>query len=99
MLIQCRFTPLLFMYVVELVLRNVAMPISVQRKEAADADQLYAEIMSAIKSNQPGHLLELTCEQQTDKKAAVFVSDVAAVQTYNKSSTPATGRAAGFATA
>ncbi len=85
------------MYVVELVLRNVAMPIAVQRKEATAADSLYAEVLSAIKSNQPGHVLELTCEQQTDKKAAVFVSDVAAVQTYNKSSTPATGRAAGFA--
>ncbi len=99
MLIQYRFTPALFMYVVELVLRNVTMPISVQRKETAAADSLYAEVLSAIKSNQPGHLLELTCEQQTDKKAAVFVSDIAAVQTYNKSSTPATGRAAGFAAA
>jgi hypothetical protein len=45
------------------------------------------------------HILELTCEQQTYKKAALFVSDIAAVQTYNKSSTQATGRAAGFATA
>jgi hypothetical protein len=87
------------MYIVELVLRNVAMPISVQRKEADTADGLYAEVLNAIKSNQPGHILELTCEQQTDKKAAVFISDIAAVQTYNKSSTPATGRAAGFATA
>jgi hypothetical protein len=87
------------MHVVELVLRNVAMPISVQRKEAEAANSLYQEVLAAIKAQQSGHLLELTCEQQTDKKVAVFVSDVAAVQTYNKSGTPSTGRAAGFAMA
>jgi hypothetical protein len=87
------------MYVIELVLRNVAMPISVQRKEAADAETLYQEVLTAVKANQSGHLLELTCEQQTEKKSAVWVSDVAAVQTYNKSSAPASGRAPGFAAA
>jgi hypothetical protein len=87
------------MYVIELVLRNVAMPVSVQRKEAADAEKLYQEVLAAVKSNQPGHLIELTCEQQTEKKSAVWASDVAAVQTYSKSGAPASGRAAGFASA
>jgi hypothetical protein len=87
------------MYVIELVLRNVAMPVSVQRKEAADAEKLYQEVLAAVKANQSGHLIELTCEQQTEKKSAVWVSDVAAVQTYSKSGAPASGRATGFASA
>jgi hypothetical protein len=69
------------MYVVELVLRNVAMPVSVQRKEATDAEKLYYEVLETLKSG--GHKwLELSCEQQTEKKAVVWTGDVTAAQTW-----------------
>jgi hypothetical protein len=85
------------MYVVELVLRNVAMPVSVQRKESADADKLYYEVLGILKSG--GHQwLELTCEKQTEKKIVVWTGDVTAAQTYSKSGAPASGRPTGFAT-
>jgi hypothetical protein len=84
------------MYVVELVLRNVAMPVSVQRKEAADAEKLYYEVLEALKSGS-SKWMELTCEQQTEKKAVVWTGDVTAAQTYSKSGAPASGRPTGFA--
>jgi hypothetical protein len=84
------------MYVVELVLRNVAMPISVQRKEAADAEKLYYEVLETLKSGQH-KWLELSCEQQTEKKAVVWTGDITATQTYSKSGAPTGGRATGFA--
>jgi hypothetical protein len=87
------------MYVVELILKNVSMSVSVQRKEAAAAEQLYNQIAGTIKSPAPGQMIELTCEQQTEKKVSVIATEVVAVQMSNKSATPTSGRAAGFASA
>lgn len=85
------------MYIVELILKNVAMSVSVQRKEAADAEQLYRTLADTLKSASPGQIVELTCEQQAEKKVTVSIAEVVAVQTYSKTSAPASGRAAGFA--
>jgi hypothetical protein len=85
------------MYIVELILKNVAMSVSVQRKEAADAEQLYQTLAETLKTASPGQMIELTCEQQTEKKVTVNLGEVVAVQTYSKTSAPASGRAAGFA--
>ncbi len=87
------------MYVVELILKNVSMSVSVQRKEAADAEQLYSQIANTIKAPAPGQTIELTCEQMTEKKVTVSATEVVAVQMSNKSAAPTSGRATGFASA
>jgi hypothetical protein len=85
------------MYVVEIVLRNTAMPLSVQRKEAADAEQLYNTVTAAVQGAAPGAWLDLTCEQQTEKKLTILTSEVLAVQVYSKSGAASSGRSTGFA--
>jgi len=70
------------------------MPLVVQRKEHGDAQRLYSEVVDAIqKANQ--RLLELTCEKVEDKKITVLVSEITAVQIYEKTST-GTSKRPGF---
>ena len=70
------------------------MPLVVQRKEHGDAQRLYSEVVDAIqKSNQ--RLLELTCEKVEDKRVAVLVSEITAVQIYEKTSS-STSKRPGF---
>ena len=84
------------MFIVDLVLRNSPVTLSVQRKEEADAKALYSSIFEAIRSGNQA-TLELTCEQQTDKLVGVLVSDIVAVQLTEKSGTAAaSGRPPGF---
>ena len=40
-------------YVIELALRMSPVPVSVQRKEHADADALYQQIRQALENGQP----------------------------------------------
>jgi len=83
------------MYILELTLKGNPLSLSVQRNSVEGATATYQEILGAMKSgNNP--LLELTCDRQPDKKIAVFVDNLAAVQIYEKSSANASGRAAGF---
>ena len=70
-------------YVIELALRMSPVPVSVQRKEHADADALYQQIRQALENGQP-RLLELTCEKVEGKKVTLLVSEVIAVQLYEK---------------
>ena len=61
------------------------MPLVVQRKEHEDAQRLYSEVVDSIqKGNQ--RLLELTCEKVQDKRITVLVSEITAVQIYEKTS-------------
>ena len=70
------------------------MPLVVQRKEHGKAQRLYSEVVDAIqKGNQ--RLLELTCEKVKDKKITVLVSEITAVQIYEKTST-GTSKRPGF---
>ena len=70
------------------------MPLVVQRKEHGDAQRLYSEVVDAFqKGNQ--RLLELTCEKVEDKKITVLVSEITAVQIYEKTST-GTSKRPGF---
>ena len=70
------------------------MPLVVQRKELRDAQSLYSEVVDSIqKGNQ--RLLELTCEKVEDKKITVLVSEITAVQIYEKTST-GTSKRPGF---
>ena len=82
-------------YVIELALRMSPVPVSVQRKELADADALYQQIRQAIDHGQP-RLLELTCEKVDGKKVTLLVSEVLAVQLYEKASATGGSKRPGF---
>ena len=82
------------MYCIELTIKLSPMPLVVQRKEHAGAQRLYSDVVDAIqKGNQ--RLLELTCEKVEDKKITVLVSEITAVQIYEKTST-GTSKRPGF---
>ena len=82
------------MYCLELTVKLSPMPLVVQRKEHGDAQRLYSEVVDSIqKGNQ--RLLELTCEKVEDKKITVLVSEITAVQIYEKTST-GTSKRPGF---
>lgn len=84
------------MFTVELTLKNTALPLSVQKKEAKEAEKLYAALSDAIRSGS-SELMELTCDQQPHKKINVLPSELAAVQMFEKTSTAtASGRPPGF---
>ena len=73
------------MYCIELTIKLSPMPLVVQRKEHRDAQRLYSEVVDSIqKGNQ--RFLELTCEKVEDKRITVLVSEITAVQIYEKTS-------------
>ena len=82
------------MYCIELTIKLSPMPLVVQRKEHEDAQKLYSEVVEFIqKGNQ--RFLELTCEKVEDKRITVLVSEITAVQIYEKTST-GTSKRPGF---
>ncbi len=84
------------MFIIDLTLKNTPLTLSVQRKSEEDAKAVYQQILDAIQSGNPV-ALELTCEQQTEKKIGVLVSEISAVQISEKSGTAAaSGRPPGF---
>ena len=82
-------------YVIELTLRMSPIPVSVQRKESSDAEALYQEIRQAIDHGQP-RLIDLTCEKVEGKKASLLISEVLAVQLYEKASAAGGSKRPGF---
>jgi hypothetical protein len=82
-------------YVIELALRMSPVPISVQRKEQADAESLYQQIRQALEQGQP-RMLELTCEKMEDKKVTMLISEVLAVQLYEKTAGAGGSKRPGF---
>jgi len=83
------------MFTIDLSLKYSPMPVSVQRKEAENAQALYEEIISAMQAGQP-QLLQLTCDKQPEKKVALFSDQISAVILSQKDGAAAAGRAAGF---
>ncbi|MBT9316946.1 hypothetical protein [Leptothoe spongobia] len=84
------------MYIVELSLKHTALPMSVQKKTLEAAEEAYAKVLNALKTGQPV-LFELTCDKQEGKKLSVLVSELAAVQVYEKSGgASSSGKSAGF---
>jgi len=71
------------------------VPISVQRKEHGDAETLYQQIRQSIEQGQP-RLMELTCEKVEGKKATLLISEVLAVQLYEKASATGGSKRPGF---
>ena len=83
------------MYSIEIAIKLSPLPLTVQRKDHGDAKRLYSEIIEVIqKGNQ--RLLELTCEKVEDKKITVLVSEIIAVQIYEKTSSSGTSKRPGF---
>ena len=82
------------MYCIELTIKLSPMPLVVQRKEHKVAQRIYSEVVDSIqKSNQ--RILELTCEKVEDKRITVLVSEISAVQIYEKTSS-GTSKRPGF---
>ena len=83
------------MYSLELTIKLSPLPLIVQRKEHGDAKRLYSEVIDTMqKGNQ--RLLELTCEKVEDKKITVLVSEIIAVQIYEKTSSSGSSKRPGF---
>ena len=83
------------MYVIELALRMSPVPVSVQRKDAEAAEALYQQIRQVLESGQP-RLLELTCEKVEGKKLTLLISEVLAVQLYEKTAATGGSKRPGF---
>ena len=82
------------MYCIELTIKLSPMPLVVQRKEHKDAHRLYSDVIDSMKNGNQ-RLLELTCEKVEDKRITVLVSEITAVQIYEKTST-GTSKRPGF---
>ena len=83
------------MYVIQLALKYSPFPLSVQRKEHRDAASLYRQICHAMEKGSP-RLLEMTCEKVEDKKVAVLVVEILAVQIYEKTASIGGSKRPGF---
>ncbi len=83
------------MFTIDLIIKYTPMPLSVQRKTQEDAEAVYKQVQTAMQTGQP-ELLELTCEQQTDKKICVATKEISAVQMSQKSGGSAAGKQPGF---
>jgi hypothetical protein len=83
------------MYVIEILLKNTPMPMSVQRKTVEEATTVYQQVLAAINSASP-KLLELTCDRQPEKKIAVATESIVGTQMYEKSGAAASGKTPGF---
>tara|TARA_Y100001968_G_scaffold194297_1_gene178219 strand:- start:255 stop:518 length:264 start_codon:yes stop_codon:yes gene_type:complete len=82
-------------YCIELAIKLSPLPLIVQRKEHGEAKRLYSEVIDSIrKGNQ--RLMELTCEKVEDKKITVLVSEIIAVQIYEKTSSSGSSKPPGF---
>ena len=82
------------MYCIELTIKLSPMPLVVQRKEHGDAQRIYSEVIDSIRKGNE-RLLELTCEKVEDKKITVLVSEITAVQIYEKTNS-STSKRPGF---
>ena len=83
------------MYSIELTIKLSPLPLIVQRKEHEDAKRLYSEVIGTLKNGNQ-RLIELTCEKVEGKKITVLVSEIIAVQIYEKTSTSGGSKRPGF---
>ena len=76
-------------------MRMSPLPVAVQRKVQSDAEMIYQQIRKALEEGNP-RLFELTCEKVKDKKVTLVISEVLAVQIYEKSSASVGSKRPGF---
>lgn len=82
------------MIAIDLTVKNTPFPVSVQRKEVAEAEAVYTQIVEAMRTGSP-EILELTCDRQGEKKVAIRTSEISGVQMSQKDSST-TGKTPGF---
>ena len=83
------------MYVIELALKLSPLPLSVERKELRDAQALYKKVCHCMEKGHP-RLLELSCEKVEEKRVNVLVSEILAVQIYEKTAASGGSKRPGF---
>ncbi len=83
------------MFTIDIVLQEIPLPISVQRKESEAAESLYQEITQVMRSGS-SDLVELTCDKDEDKKVAVKGNLICGISINKKSGGMAEGRVPGF---
>ena len=83
------------MYSIELTIKLSPLPLIVQRKDHSDAKRLYSEVLDSIQKGNK-KFIELTCEKVEDKKVTVLVSEIIAVQIYEKTSSAGSSKRPGF---
>ena len=83
------------MFTIDIVLQDIPLPITVQRKEAEAANSLYQELLQVMRSGS-NDLVELTCDKDEDKKIAVKGNLICGVSVNKKSGGMAEGRVPGF---
>lgn len=83
------------MFTIDLLVRYIPMPISVEKKEEAEAKALYQSILDTIKGEDV-QIIELTCDKQTDKKIAVLSNQVTGVIISEKDGKAAGAKVPGF---
>ena len=83
------------MYVIELALKFCPLPLSVQRKELEDAQTLYQQVKQSMESGEH-RLIELNCEKVEDKRLSFLVSEVLAIQIYEKTAAASGVKRPGF---
>ncbi|AFZ48563.1 hypothetical protein Cyast_2620 [Cyanobacterium stanieri PCC 7202] len=83
------------MFTIDLLVRYIPMPISVQKKEEAEAQALYQEILTKIKSSTP-EIIELTCDKQEDKKIAILSDQITGVIISQKDGAATGAKTPGF---
>ncbi|MBD0267279.1 hypothetical protein [Pseudanabaena sp. FACHB-2040] len=84
------------MFTIELTLKHTALPLSVQKKTEEEAEAAYQSALEGLRTGSTT-IIELTCDQQPNKKISVLSSELAAVQIFEKSGTAtASGRPPGF---
>ena len=84
------------MFTIDLTLKNTPFPVSVQRKSAEEAESVYQQILEAMRSG-TSDILELTCDQKTEKKVAIRANEISGLQMSQRDGTSAAGgRPPGF---
>jgi hypothetical protein len=83
------------MFTIDLLVRYIPLPISVEKKEEAEAKALYKSILETIKSDNV-QVIELTCDKQPDKKIAVLSNQVTGVIISQRDGTATGAKAPGF---
>lgn len=83
------------MITIDIIVKYTPVPLSVQRKSEEDAEAIYQQVLTLMKSG-TAQVLELACEKMPEKKIAILSSEISAVQVSQKSGAAATGRPPGF---
>ena len=85
----------LIVYVIELTLKQSPFPLTVQRKKLADAQTIYRQVRDCMQRQRP-ELLELNCEKIENKQMSILVSEILAVQIYEKTASMVGSKRPGF---